>query len=122
MSGPPCVVRSRSVVGLWGRFFVTLYRRATALICLEGCVAPPVRAYPGGSGSPGAGCRPSVPVWCVVFDYGDTISRFTVNVNIQIKIYRNFIFQTSRQGPGGNGWKAPGAGDIAGRFRRGLAP
>lgn len=22
MLGPPCVVRSRSVVGLWGRFFV----------------------------------------------------------------------------------------------------
>ena len=47
MLGPPCVVRSRPVVGLWGRFFVTLYRRATALICLAGCVAPPVRAYPG---------------------------------------------------------------------------
>lgn len=47
MVGPPCVVRPRSVVGLWGRFFAALYRRATALICLAGCVAPPVRAYLG---------------------------------------------------------------------------
>lgn len=91
----------------------------------------PLRGY-----SPG-GCRWSMwlhlswlfPFRCsrhcrggVYLYYGDTISRFTVIVNRQFKIYRNFIFQTSRQGLGGNGWKAPGAGDIAGRFRQGLAP
>lgn len=41
------------------------------------------------------GCRGA---FCLAFAYGDIISRFTVNVNMKINIYRKFLFRRSRKG------------------------
>ena len=36
-----------------------------------------------GSGSPGAGHRPSVPVWCVAFDY----IYYYIDISVNVKHY-----------------------------------
>nr|DAE34883.1 MAG TPA: hypothetical protein [Caudoviricetes sp.]DAH77089.1 MAG TPA: hypothetical protein [Caudoviricetes sp.] len=72
-------------------------------------------------------CFPRPPG--ALFVYDDTISRFTVIVNRQFKIYRKFLFRRFRQARGciqggdhsRDAWPALGVGDIGPGVPAGLA-